>query len=194
MAKFKMTREFYVPTDAVKVEREGLTGAEAYKYDFGDKPCAMMFIGKQAKPAMHHTYSTVEKRDAAIEKFFDDQAQVAENKANREAAAKARRIAAAEGAKVGDIYYTSWGYDQTNVDFYQIVAKKGVTFQVQQIGTKIVQEGRGSDGVIADPAVKCGELMTKRMDASGGFTMSSFEYASAWDGNPKHQTSYGYGH
>ena len=97
-------------------------------------------------------------------------------------------------AKVGDIYYTSWGYDQTNVDFYQIVSKKGHTFKVQKIGSKIVQESRGSDSVIADPNVKCGEVMTKRMNTVGGFTISSFEYASAWDGNPAHQTAYGYGH
>lgn len=26
---------------------------------------------------------------------------------------------------VGDLFYTSWGYDQTNIDFYQITAVKG---------------------------------------------------------------------
>lgn len=31
----------------------------------------------------------------------------------------------ADGVHVGDIYYTAWGYDQTNVDFYQVVALKG---------------------------------------------------------------------
>lgn len=31
----------------------------------------------------------------------------------------------ADGVHVGDIYYTSWGYDQTNVDFYQVVTLKG---------------------------------------------------------------------
>ena len=31
----------------------------------------------------------------------------------------------ADGVHVGDIYYSSWGYDQTNVDFYQVVALKG---------------------------------------------------------------------
>ena len=193
MARFKMTREFYIPTDGVKVEREGVN-AEAYKYDFGGIPAAKMFIGKQAKPVMHYHYETVEKRDAAIEKFFDDQAEVAKIKADRKAAEKARKEVAATDAKIGDIYYTSWGYDQTNVDFYQIVDKKGQTFKVQQIGTKIVQEGRGSDGVIAEPNVKSGEVMTKRMNGTGGFTMSSFEYASAWDGNPKHQTAWGFGH
>lgn len=31
----------------------------------------------------------------------------------------------ADGVRVGDIFYVSWGYEQTNVDFYQVVALKG---------------------------------------------------------------------
>lgn len=31
------------------------------------------------------------------------------------------------GIKVGDIFYCSWGYEQTNVDFFQVVALKGKT-------------------------------------------------------------------
>ncbi len=30
-----------------------------------------------------------------------------------------------DGIHVGDIFYTSWGYDQTNIDFYQVVALRG---------------------------------------------------------------------
>lgn len=31
----------------------------------------------------------------------------------------------AEGVHLGDILYTSWGYDQTNITFYQVVKLKG---------------------------------------------------------------------
>lgn len=31
----------------------------------------------------------------------------------------------AEGVHVGDLFYGSWGYEQTNVDFFQVVALKG---------------------------------------------------------------------
>ena len=31
----------------------------------------------------------------------------------------------AEGVHLGDIFYSSWGYDQTNIDFYQVVELKG---------------------------------------------------------------------
>ncbi len=31
----------------------------------------------------------------------------------------------AEGVYAGDIFYGSWGYEQTNIDFFQVVALKG---------------------------------------------------------------------
>ena len=31
----------------------------------------------------------------------------------------------ADGVHVGDIFYCCWGYDQTNYDFYQVVALRG---------------------------------------------------------------------
>lgn len=31
----------------------------------------------------------------------------------------------AEGVRVGDLFYGSWGYEQTNVDFFQVVALRG---------------------------------------------------------------------
>ena len=38
--------------------------------------------------------------------------------------------------QIGDIVYSSWGYDQTNVDFYEVVGKQGkITYFLQQIGT-----------------------------------------------------------
>jgi len=31
------------------------------------------------------------------------------------------------GVKVGDVFYDSWGYEQTNIDFYQVIALRGAT-------------------------------------------------------------------
>ena len=30
-----------------------------------------------------------------------------------------------DGVRVGELFYASWGYDQTNIDFWQVVALKG---------------------------------------------------------------------
>ena len=45
----------------------------------------------------------------------------------------------AEGVRVGDLFYASWGYEQTNIDFFQVVALKGThTAILRQIGSDYV--------------------------------------------------------
>ena len=42
---------------------------------------------------------------------------------------------------IGKIFYSSWGYEQTNIDFYEVVevSKSGKSLTLQQIGSKIVE-------------------------------------------------------
>lgn len=47
------------------------------------------------------------------------------------------------GVKVGDFFVSSWGYDQTNVDFYKVVALTAKGVKVQQWSSKVVD---GNDG------------------------------------------------
>lgn len=45
------------------------------------------------------------------------------------------------GVCVGDIFVCSWGYDQTNVDFFQVVALAGESsVRVRQVVPEIVSE------------------------------------------------------
>ena len=46
------------------------------------------------------------------------------------------------GIEVGDIYSSSWGYDQTNVEFYEVVAVTKSTVKIRQIRSEII-EGKG---------------------------------------------------
>jgi hypothetical protein len=49
--------------------------------------------------------------------------------------------------KVGDIYYSSWGYEQTNIDFYQIIEVKGQYATFQEICSKEVEGSMYSHGM-----------------------------------------------
>ena len=52
---------------------------------------------------------------------------------------------------VGKIFYSSWGYEQTNIDFYKVVevSKSGKTITLQQIGSQVVEvNGYCSEDVI----------------------------------------------
>jgi hypothetical protein len=48
--------------------------------------------------------------------------------------------------KVGDILHHSWGYDQTNCDFYQVVEAKKASVILKKIGAKTVP---GSEGFMS---------------------------------------------
>jgi len=41
--------------------------------------------------------------------------------------------------KVGDILYSSWGYDQTNIEFFKVVKVSEFSVWIQEIGSKIVE-------------------------------------------------------
>lgn len=60
-----------------------------------------------------------------------------------------------ESVKEGDLFYTHWGYDQTNTEMYKVVGmtKSGKSAIIRQIGmkTKEGSEGFMSDSVMPDP-------------------------------------------
>lgn len=54
------------------------------------------------------------------------------------------------GIKVGDIFYMSWGYEQTNVDFFRVKELRGKTQVVlQEVNLKLAEE-TGISGMSAD--------------------------------------------
>ena len=57
----------------------------------------------------------------------------------------------AEGVRVGDIFYNVWGYDQTNVDFYQVVSLYGAhTAVIRPLHGRVVEEGNMCGKVVPD--------------------------------------------
>ena len=187
-----MDRSFYIPKNSIEIKNGD---AVAYTYSMDGKPIAMGFYGKTKKPIFHYRFKSPEKMQEYIEKFFSDRKEHFVRKAE----AKAKRLSAgqemANNAKVGDIYSSMWGYDQTNIDFYQIVAKKGkMSFMLQKIGSIVSSNnGYGAEYVMPNPEHTKGEPMLKRM-TEYGFNINSFATASPWDGKEEEQTAYGYGH
>tara|TARA_R110000764_G_scaffold9008_2_gene29480 strand:+ start:1576 stop:1917 length:342 start_codon:yes stop_codon:yes gene_type:complete len=103
--------------------------------------------------------------------------------------------------KVGTILYSSWGYDQTNIDYYMITKIVGKTFvEIQHIESKLDESKSTAycDAVIPykvlNPAAR---TMRKkvRVDSYGDVSLRLNTYSNAWlwDGQPKMQTNAYYG-
>lgn len=52
------------------------------------------------------------------------------------------------GVKVGDIYYTSWGYDMTIINFFQVIGVTAKRAKLKEIGSKIVEGSAGYSGKV----------------------------------------------
>lgn len=59
------------------------------------------------------------------------------------------------GVKVGDIFYTSWGYDETHVNFYQVIRVTAAAAEVVPVlASYVEQNGPAGDLVAPTSAVK----------------------------------------
>lgn len=93
-----------------------------------------------------------------------------------------------EFPEVGDVLYASWGYDQTNIDFYQVVRISKASVWLQSMNQKVKQVGFMSEEVVPNEAVK-GKPMVCRWN-NGYAKVGYGQYAQAYDGRPKYQSHY----
>lgn len=114
------TREFWIPAGATKVADKA-TGAAAYLYQSAKGPAAMVFARKATKPAWRYWFRNEQDRTRRISEYF----AALKARADRVAADAAARKAEGRGVEVGDVLRSSWGYDQTNVDYYEVTALVG---------------------------------------------------------------------
>jgi len=97
----------------------------------------------------------------------------------------------------GSILCCSWGYDQTNIDFYQVVRLVGKTMcEVVKIESIIQSSNEYYDFVMPYPTAKGTKTYKRKIkywSERPSINISSFEFASLWDGSPKSQTNPLYG-
>lgn len=85
------------------------------------------------KPVFNYRFRNAEQMDSFLSRQLDGLKKIAENKKEREEIKKAARENMNHGYQVGDVIYDSWGYDQTNIDFYQIIEVKPKSLVIQAI-------------------------------------------------------------
>jgi hypothetical protein len=117
--------------------------------------------------------------------------------------------------KPGAFFVRSWGYDQTNVTFYKVIAvtASGKSVRVQKWSSKRVERGvvpgdkpgtgdflRDATGqVIRDehglPRYQDAPTRTRRLAGTATRpALGGEEYATLWDGQPEYETGHGAGH
>lgn len=98
-------------------------------------------------------------------------------------------------AKIGDIFVATWGYDQTNADFFQVVGTTAKGVKVRHIKSKENVDGQSMTGTAVpiknafDGAVKTRKIYMF-YDQEHFNAGESYGSAEPWDGNPVHISTY----
>lgn len=150
------------------------------------KLCAATFADKGFRPYSNYSFRNEESRAKEIEstKEMVDR-QTARTASYLETANKEK-----EQFKVGGILVCSWGYEQTNINFYQIISRKNDFIILQEIGKTITDNQYDRGHCVANPSNLIGEPMRKKITKYASIKLSSFETARPWDGKPEYWSSY----
>lgn len=187
-------REFHLPKEArgktpIRIEDLEVYLYEAQSHRDPSKTLygAVAFAGKAQKPLWHHSFSTEKGRDQKIADTIKSRRYVRKRKETESAAKKAFK----HSVSVGDIFDTSWGYDQTNVEFVQVVEVRGSDLIVREIAQSSTQGGERDmrDRVVGIKDKFIGPPIRVRPTASGGVKFKG-HHASKWDGSPQYTSSY----
>jgi hypothetical protein len=101
--------------------------------------------------------------------------------------------------KAGDIFYSSWGYDQTNIDWYVVLRVTRTQVILQSCKEDRRYNGEEMRG-ITQPAmpVEVSEFsdpirrkVLKRYNDTYMVSINDYSFAFPWDGNAKEYTTYG---
>lgn len=96
--------------------------------------------------------------------------------------------------EVGMILVAMWGYDQTNVDWYEVVKVTPATVQIRQIKSKREADaGFMSEHVVPDPGNYIGEPIRRKpltYTSRPAVAVESYANAYLWDGTPQTANHY----
>ncbi len=144
------------------------------------------YKGKSSKYAFNYRFRTQEQMNAHISSFFMGAKMEQDRKEKRRSEKKEFKTSLV----VGDILYSSWGYDQTNIDYYQVVEVSPTKKSVKLRG---INQSKFREGGSMSDYGKCSPIkddfssgaFSKKVQPNDWISLNSFSSASKWDGKPK---------
>lgn len=181
-------KERYIPAGYVPLVIENPADVVVYTNNDNGKFSAICFAGKAVNPTWYYLFRSEEAMLAQVAKTVNNRiaraAEVAKYKAER---------LAPTNLKEGDILYCSWGYDQTQVDFYKVKEVVGNNrIKIVPMTAIVAKQSTGADYMVAGEE-KGTPMLKVANGRQNSVKITSYSNAYLWDGQPKYETAFGYG-
>ena len=185
-------------------------GNYTYTFEYGESQrfpgqptlkCIRKF--KATKALFFYRYESMEKLEAAKAKFIqaihDRETQREQDKIDRKMIKRADKQKQLEEYKVGAIFVNNWGYDQTNVDAYQIIEREGIKVRFKPIALETVPGSEGRDCCNVKPVKDAFIEKSWKMEEGqeyfekqlrGQYAFFDFGSQEIWDGKRSYYNSW----
>jgi hypothetical protein len=142
------------------------------------------------KNVFYYKFKTEQKLLDYCNEVYNNQIAQTETKSTYKEEQKVKKQQQQKDVKVGDVFCYSWGWEQTNVDFYQVVSKPSpATVIVKSISHETVEDcSWASDYVKPVKDSFCGEEMKVRLN--GDSFKRSCGHANLTNYSDKHYRSW----
>jgi hypothetical protein len=169
-ARALATQGFTLTVDRPDIE------VEVWQMSLGGRIMAKAFIGKAGKPAWFYSFKSQAEVDRHVEGLVSSRVSSLAYKAQRKAEARAPVSVA-----VGDIFRAMWGYEQTNIDYYEVTRVIGAaTVELRQIASEREEDGYMTGRCVPCPGEYVGEPTIKRvLNRSGHPAIKIASYCTA---------------
>ena len=153
------------------------------------KPCTAIWDNpKDVKPAYNYSFADKTQRSDFIagRKHSADLQEIREQEQEKERKEQKDKI------QIGSILYSSWGYEQTNIDFYIVIDRRNDFVLLQEIGQNKNYDNNFNDRgkTEPNPSHKIGDPFRKKITKYGSIDINSFSCARPYDNNPKYWSAY----
>lgn len=186
----KLSRELFIPTNPLAILEFPEVNAVVYQTG---PVSAKAFAGKKAKPVWFYRFPNEKQLAAHIESWVAGLRVEAAQKA-KHAAEKAKP----NELKVGDILCDSWGWEQTNIDWWEVVEVKGQFVTVRAIASKKEYDsyGHGMSGDCTPCPGEyirlgyCESTLKRKVIYGNAIKTNGHGWCKKWDGTPRSWSSY----
>lgn len=174
MSKQQLTR--WIPAGYSLIAKDERFGFEVYAR-MEPKIVALAYAGKRTKPDWHFQFASEDRLRQKIEDTLRGLMAWQERKAEW----KAKRNAPHD-VKVGDVFRCSWGYDQTNIDYFECTSVIGAhTIEVRPIAQDSIETLSMQGECVPMRGAYTGEAVRKRVKMVGGEpAIAIYSYANAY--------------
>lgn len=145
-----------------------------------------IFTGRRMKPSVYYRFKEPEN----LKKFIDKQKKYELKHIEQRKQYLATCEKEKEQFQPGVILCSSWGWEQTNIDFYIILERKPNSVIIQEIGQHREYYRQDQGTCTPNPDSKIGEPFLKHITKHATVNLASYKYCGPWSGKPMSWSSY----